>query len=80
MCFRGVRRRHSKVPASISVEIDEDELIPDINKPKTTTTSENVNNISPWSNKLSSLSVSSKYETRLKIDAAVIIQIAPRHE
>jgi len=47
MCFRGVRRRHSKVPASISVEIDEDELIPDINKPKTTITSENVNNISP---------------------------------
>jgi len=43
----GVSSRHSKVPASISVEIDEDELIPDITKPKTKITSENVNNISP---------------------------------
>jgi hypothetical protein len=43
----GVRRRHSKVPPSISEDIDEDELIADINKPKTMITSENVNNISP---------------------------------
>ena len=43
----GVKSRHSKVPASISVEIDEDELIPDITKPKTIIISENVNNISP---------------------------------
>jgi hypothetical protein len=58
----------------------EEALTADIIIARARITSHKVNNISPWSNKLSSLSVNSKYATRLKIRAAAIIQALPRHE
>ena len=64
----------------ISEDIAEDALTADIAIPNAMITSANVNSISPWSSKLSSLSVNSRYATRLKMREAAIIQALPRHE
>lgn len=76
----GVSNKLSKVPDSISEEIIEDAIIADMTIPNARTTSPKVNNISPWSNRLSSLSVSSRYATRLKIRDAEIIHPLARQE
>ena len=76
----GVKSKLSKVPDSISEDIAEDALTAEIAIPSAIITSPNVNSISPWSNKLGSLSVSSRYATRLKMREAAIIQALPRQE